>query len=155
MKKIITTILILLFIIPAFVYAENPSDIEVIESSRVVLAVFGTLFLSVMFGTVPDGVEAEMSDAGSGAKLFFTDFDAQGYFESFEENPGDSDDYDIPDFYFDMMSGTVAVNSEGIVDADVNFKGGNIRTLKFQVSETDVTTLIVNGKKRRIDNFLE
>ena len=156
MKKIVFTILIFIIVLPLAAFAEVPLEPEVQETTGAVLATFGLLFLSSMFGETPPGVEFQADDINDGAVLLFKDFDIKSYYQTIAEMEDLDDDADLPELYFSKMSGSISVRGEGDIDMDVNLIGGNIRNLKLRTSEETLEYLTADGRDySQIEGILE
>lgn len=147
MKKITLLILITLLLLPGILFADTPTDIEVQETTGAVLATFGIVFLSTMFGEAPEGVDVDTDIENGYSSIVFDTFDAETYFNAFSEMTADSEmEQDLPEFYFKNMSGTISVNQEGNMQCDVSLKGGNIKSLTLKTSGEKLEYLTANGK---------
>ncbi len=145
MKKILFLIVIAAVLLPAAAFAQNPSDAEVQETASAVMASFGIVFLSSMFGEPPEGVQVDMDMTTGKSSMIFDNFNAAEYINSFGDTDPDAE-YEMPDFYFETMSGNITVDENGNMNLDVKLKGGNISTLKMQTDDEDLVLLTANGK---------
>ncbi|MBI9106781.1 MAG: hypothetical protein JEZ04_08545 [Spirochaetales bacterium] len=147
MKKLILAIVILVLIMPSAVFAKGPTELEVEETTGVVLATFGLIFMTSMFGETPEGIELKMDDISSGMSIVFDNFDIDAYFSMLSENEGSGVMTDeLPPITFSKITGTVSVTEDGDMNLEVKLKGGNIKTLTLRTSGEDLVELTANGK---------
>jgi len=146
MKKIILTIVILILLLPSAAFAKGPSELEVQETTAVVLSTFGLIFMTSMFGETPEGAELRMEDISAGATIVFDSFDIKSYYIMLADSEGAAAMDELPPVSFSRMSGTISVNEDGDMNMDVVLKGGNIKTLTLRTSGEDLAELTVNGQ---------
>lgn len=146
MKKIAMVFLMTALLVPASLFAA-PTDEEVYDTTAGVLAVFGMVFMSSMFGQAPENVTLD-SDMDTGAStMVFDGFQVQDFMDSMSEMmqqmDSENEDFDID---FKEMSGQIAVNQAGDLDMDVDLKGGSVRNLIMKSEGEDLVVIKADGK---------
>ena len=148
MKKAFILIMVILFILPVSVFAKAPTEFEVQQTTYAVMTTFGLLFLASMFGQSPEGVTADMNINDGTSTMTFDSFDAEAYINSMPEmNQAmqENSDTEMPEFGFSSMSGDISVDENGNMKLDLNFKGGNVNTLKMETLEEELLYFTANG----------
>lgn len=139
--------MILALVLPSAVFAKAPTDIEVEETTIAVLAAFGLIFMTAMFGDTPEGVKIQADDSGADMSVIFDNFNIEEYFNSLEDDETmNSMSEEMPSLTFSKMSGSITINDTGDMNLNVKLKGGSISTLSIKTSGEDLAELKANGK---------
>ena len=149
MKKTVFIMLVISLLAPASIFALTPAETEVAETTAAVLSSFGIVFLSSMFGEIPEGVDVDMDMTTGNSVMKFENFNPVEYMTVIAEQNQttlEAMDSEMPEFYFDEMSGSIAIDENGNMNLDMSLKGGNIRTIKLQTSDEDLVYFTANGK---------
>lgn len=155
MKKFLFILIISALLLPGLIFAQTiPIETEVQLTMGATLSTFGVVFISSMFGQAPEGVSSETDDAGNSI-LNFENFNPSDFFKAMAEMTGESSSPNDGELPFKTMTGTVSADSDGNMSIDMQYMGGNVKTLKLQTSGEDVLILTANGKDYSyIENIL-
>ncbi len=145
MKKIFLLFLILTLRIPAFLFSQSLSDLEVQETTIAALTLFGFVLMTSMISAAPENVEMEMDMMTGITHMEFTRFGVTEFVLSMSETMGSPSGGEQPTFSFETLTGTIDVNEQGDLIMDLSLSGGNIKTLKLQTRGEDLVLLEANG----------
>ena len=145
MKKIVLVCLMTALLVPASLFAA-PSDEEVYDTTAGVLAVFGMVFMSSMFGQAPENVTLDSNMETGATTMVFDNFQVQGFMDSMSEMMQSMEEDEELNIDFDEMSGEIAVNQAGDLDLDVDLEGGSVKNLVMKSEGEDLVTIQADGK---------
>ncbi len=145
MKNFLLTAVILLLLLPSSAFAEKPSDMEVQDTTIAVLTLFGFVFMSSMFGTVPTGVDVDMDMQTGVSKVEFMEFGVDDFVQSMTALMGETPQEEQPVFTFTIIDGIIDVNEKGDLKMDISLKGGNIKSLRLETAGESLVSLEANG----------
>ncbi len=145
MKKIALVFLMTALLVPASLFAA-PTDEEVYDTTAGVLAVFGMVFMSSMFGQSPENVTLDSNMETGASTMIFDGFQVQEFMDSMSEMMQQMENDEDFNIDFNEMSGKIAVNQAGDLDMDVNLKGGSVRNLIMKSEGEDLVTIKADGK---------
>lgn len=147
MKKIMILLIAAAVFMPTALFAEKPTDEDVQNTTGAVLAAFGVVILTSMFGETPEGADAEFDMNTGESNIIFQDFDTLSYFQMLAEMSDESSsETELPEVNFETMSGTIRIDENGDVICEIYFKGGNIDSLLFKTVGKDLEFMTVNGE---------
>ena len=146
MKKYLIIFIVLAFLLPSSIWAAGPTEEQVMNATTSVLATYGLVFLSSMFGAVPEGVEADIVMDGGTSTIKFDSFNPKAFYLSMAETGQAGSVEEMPAFNFKTMTGLFELTAEGDMTCNMNLKGGEISRLVIRTGGEDLLELTADGK---------
>jgi hypothetical protein len=144
MKRISSLVLVVALLFSVLSCAPAPSDEEVTKATVTVFAVLGMTVMATAFGMAVDDVEVDADMEAGKAKLVFDRFDVPAFFEEMGQG-SDAADVEI-DFNFSTMTGSIEMDGNNGLAADLELEGEVIETLVIEAQGDVITKLLANGK---------